>query len=108
MEFTNSSLTSASSGGQPLQYGDNDLSMTLTIPCDTWNMFLNLVDCFGWLGEFDSAKYDDTQAWPTLFDDFIEFENDSLNQNTISNNENNSLKRQNSNLNQNINLNLMS
>jgi len=50
------------------------------IPRDTWNMFLNFVVTVG----TDLSTYDDTEAWPSLFDDFVEYENDKLNQNTIS------------------------
>lgn len=52
------------------------------IPRDTWNMFLNFVETIG----DDLSTYDDTEAWPSLFDDFVEFQNDQLNQNTISTN----------------------
>lgn len=48
------------------------------IPRDTWNMFLNFVTTVG----NDLTQYDDTEAWPSLFDDFVEFENDQLNQNS--------------------------
>jgi len=48
------------------------------IPRDTWNMFLNFVLTVG----NDLTQYDDTEAWPSLFDDFVEFENDQLNQNS--------------------------
>lgn len=48
------------------------------IPRDTWNMFLNFVETVG----NDLSHYDDTEAWPSLFDDFVEFENDQLNQNS--------------------------
>jgi DCN1-like protein 3 len=48
------------------------------IPRDTWNMFLNFVETVG----TDLSHYDDTEAWPSLFDDFVEFENDQLNQNS--------------------------
>lgn len=47
------------------------------IPRDTWNMFLNFSEAVG----DDLSSYDDTEAWPSLFDDFVEFENDKLNQN---------------------------
>ncbi|XP_042229177.1 DCN1-like protein 3 [Homarus americanus] len=47
------------------------------IPRDTWNMFLNFTEVVG----EDLSSYDDTEAWPSLFDDFVEFENDQLNQN---------------------------
>lgn len=50
------------------------------IPRDTWNMFLNFSESVG----DDLSSYDDTEAWPSLFDDFVEFENDQMNQN-ISN-----------------------
>ena len=41
-------------------------------------MFLNFVQTVG----SDLSQYDDTEAWPSLFDDFVEFENDQLNQNS--------------------------
>ncbi|GLV34447.1 Squamous cell carcinoma-related oncogene 3 [Carabus blaptoides fortunei] len=50
------------------------------IPRDTWNMFLNFSESVG----EDLSSYDDTEAWPSLFDDFVEYENDQMNQN-ISN-----------------------
>ena len=49
------------------------------IPRDTWNMFLNLVEAVG----SDLSLYDDTEAWPSLFDDFFEYENDKANQNVV-------------------------
>ncbi len=47
------------------------------IPKDTWDMFLNFADTVG----DDLSTYDDTEAWPSLFDDFVEYENDRENQN---------------------------
>lgn len=47
------------------------------IPRDTWNMFLNLTDTVG----NDLSSYDDAEAWPSIFDDFVEYENDQMNQN---------------------------
>jgi len=47
------------------------------IPRDTWNMFLNFTETVG----DDLSCYDETEAWPSLFDDFVEYENDRLNQN---------------------------
>ncbi|CAD6227129.1 GSCOCG00011916001-RA-CDS [Cotesia congregata] len=47
------------------------------IPRDTWNMFLNFVEVIG----NDLGAYDDAEAWPSLFDDFVEYENDQVNQN---------------------------
>lgn len=47
------------------------------IPKDTWNMFLNFSEAVG----DDLSLYDDTEAWPSLFDDFVEYENDQTNQN---------------------------
>ncbi|XP_040571874.1 DCN1-like protein 3 [Lepeophtheirus salmonis] len=46
---------------------------------DTWNMFLNFLEIVG----SDLSSYDDTEAWPSLLDDFVEFENDKLNQNIV-------------------------
>lgn len=47
------------------------------IPRDTWNMFLNFAESIG----DDLSVYDDAEAWPSLFDDFVEYENDQMNQN---------------------------
>lgn len=47
------------------------------IPRDTWDMFLNFTETVG----DDLTNYDDTEAWPSLFDDFVEYENDRENQN---------------------------
>lgn len=47
------------------------------IPRDTWYMFLNFLEAVG----DDLSSYDDAEAWPSLFDDFVEFENDQTNQN---------------------------
>ncbi|XP_050299712.1 DCN1-like protein 3 [Anthonomus grandis grandis] len=47
------------------------------IPKDTWNMFLNFSEHVG----NDLSCYDDNEAWPSLFDDFVEYENDQANQN---------------------------
>ncbi|XP_055537123.1 DCN1-like protein 3 [Wyeomyia smithii] len=38
------------------------------VPRDTWYMFLNFVETC------DITQYDDTEAWPSLFDDFVEYE----------------------------------
>lgn len=48
------------------------------IPKDTWNMFLNFAES---VFNGDLSNYDDTEAWPSVFDDFVEFENDQANQN---------------------------
>ncbi|KAH3870048.1 DCN1-like protein 3 [Dreissena polymorpha] len=44
---------------------------------DTWDMFLNFVEQVS----EDLSCYDDTEAWPSLLDDFVEYENDCQNQN---------------------------
>lgn len=51
------------------------------IPKDTWYMFLNFCEFVG----DDLSSYDDTEAWPSLFDDFVEYENDQMNQNITKN-----------------------
>ncbi|XP_046854961.1 DCN1-like protein 3 [Xenia sp. Carnegie-2017] len=38
------------------------------IPRDTWNMFLHLVESM----KPDFSNYDESEAWPSLFDDFVE------------------------------------
>lgn len=48
------------------------------IPKDTWNMFLNFAETC------DIKQYDDTEAWPSLFDDFVEHERSRLNLNNDS------------------------
>lgn len=54
------------------------------IPKDTWNMFLNFAETC------DITSYDDTEAWPSLFDDFVEYETDRTNQNFTDDKYNNS------------------
>lgn len=49
------------------------------VPKDTWNMFLNFAETC------DITAYDDTEAWPSLFDDFVEYETDRANQSVTSN-----------------------
>lgn len=63
------------------------------IPRDTWNMFLNFSDAVG----DDLSSYDDTEAWPSLFDDFVEYENDQMNQNISKAKESDSLLIKNEN-----------
>ena len=43
-------------------------------------MFLNLIEA---VGDGDLSSYDDSEAWPSLFDDFIEHENDRANRNVV-------------------------
>lgn len=50
------------------------------VPKDTWNMFLNFAETC------DITAYDDTEAWPSLFDDFVEYETDRRNQNVKTDN----------------------
>lgn len=49
---------------------------------DTWNLFLVLVRRCA----HDLSTYDETEAWPSLFDDFVHFHNDQTNQNCAKNN----------------------
>ena len=51
------------------------------IPRDTWDMFLNFTDCV----KDGYSNYDDTEAWPSLFDNFVEYETDRQNQNVDEN-----------------------
>lgn len=60
-----------------LAFLDAHRTQVRAIPRDTWNMFLNFADAVG----DDLSSYDDTEAWPSLFDDFVEYENDQANQN---------------------------
>lgn len=57
------------------------------IPRDTWNMFLNFAEAVG----NDLSTYDDAEAWPSIFDDFVEFENDQANQNISSKEKDNNI-----------------
>lgn len=60
----------------------NKLTTLFFLYRDTWCMFLHLVDAVG----EDLSRYDDTEAWPSLFDDFVEWANDRANQNVQVNN----------------------
>merc|ERR1712079_494137 len=44
---------------------------------DTWDLFLP----FALSVRSDLSGYDENEAWPSLFDDFVEHENDQANQN---------------------------
>ena len=44
---------------------------------DTWDLFLP----FALLVDADLSGYDENEAWPSLFDDFVEHETDQANQN---------------------------
>lgn len=59
-----------------LEFLEKHLSLR-GIPKDTWDMFLNFTEQVG----DDLSFYDDNEAWPSLLDDFVEFENDRQNQN---------------------------
>jgi len=60
-----------------IEFLEQNPSPVRAIPRDTWHMFLHLVDAVG----DDLSRYDDTEAWPSLFDDFVEWANDRANQN---------------------------
>jgi len=64
-----------------IRFLENHPSIT-GIPRDSWNMFLHFIDTVG----NDLSAYDETEAWPSLLDDFVEYEHDRLNENVISNN----------------------
>jgi len=49
------------------------------IPKDTWNMFLNFSE------QCDIDNYDDTEAWPSLFDDFVDHEKARIAQQKLAN-----------------------
>jgi DCN1-like protein 3 len=44
---------------------------------DTWDMFLLFTETIG----DDLERYDESEAWPSLIDDFVEYENDRKNHN---------------------------
>jgi len=50
-----------------------------SISRDTWEMFLVFVTKIG----DDLDSYDESEAWPSLLDDFVEYENDRQNQNLL-------------------------
>ncbi|XP_013385985.1 DCN1-like protein 3 [Lingula anatina] len=50
------------------------------IPRDTWDMFLHFTEQVG----SDLSNYDESEAWPSLLDDFVEYENDLQNQNVVA------------------------
>ena len=63
--------------GQWLAFLQQHSDSVRGISRDTWNMFLNFSDSVG----NDLSVYDEDEAWPSLFDDFVEYENDQANQN---------------------------
>lgn len=60
-----------------LEFLEKNRHVIKSIPRDTWNMFLNFSEAVG----NDLSSYDDNEAWPCLFDDFVEYERDQMNQN---------------------------
>jgi len=62
-----------------LLFLQNDQTHIRGIPRDTWNMFLNFSETVG----EDLSTYDDAEAWPSIFDDFVEYENDRVNENVV-------------------------
>lgn len=60
-----------------LLFLQNDKTHVRGIPRDTWNMFLNFCETIG----NNLSAYNDAEAWPSIFDDFVEYENDRINQN---------------------------
>lgn len=62
-----------------LPFLQSDQAHIRGIPRDTWNMFLNFSETVG----EDLSSYDDAEAWPSIFDDFVEYEKDRVNQNLI-------------------------
>lgn len=42
---------------------------------DTWNMFLYLAESL----DEDLSNYNDNEAWPSLFDDFVDYEKENRN-----------------------------
>ncbi len=61
-----------------LQYLKLNPGRVRGIPRDTWQMFLTFIDTV----DADFNGYSAEEAWPTLFDDFVEFETDLANHNT--------------------------
>ena len=46
---------------------------------DTWNMFLNFTETIA----ADFSNYDDSEAWPSLFDDFVEYEREKAKETAV-------------------------
>ena len=46
---------------------------------DTWYMFLNFTESI----EADFCNYDDSEAWPSLFDDFVEYEREKAKETSV-------------------------
>lgn len=56
--------------GKWLDYLAENPQQIRGIPKDTWNMFLNFAETC------DIYSYSDEDAWPSVFDDFVEYENE--------------------------------
>ena len=51
---------------------------------DTWDMFLNLVESLNAGESGDFSSYDETEAWPSLFDDFVKWSHARSRQTSIA------------------------
>jgi len=60
-----------------LAFLEHRRSATSGIMRDTWDMFLLFTEVIG----EDFERYDESEAWPSLIDDFVEYENDRRNHN---------------------------
>lgn len=60
-----------------LEFLEHRRNSTSGIMRDTWDMFLLFTESIG----NDLDRYDESEAWPSLIDDFVEYENDRKNHN---------------------------
>jgi len=65
-----------------LAFLEQRCSATSGIMRDTWDMYLLFTEVIG----EDFERYDESEAWPSLIDDFVEYENDRRNHNVATGN----------------------
>lgn len=65
-----------------LAFLEHRRSATSGIMRDTWDMYLLFTEVIG----EDFERYDESEAWPSLIDDFVEYENDRRNHNVATGN----------------------
>jgi len=65
-----------------LTFLEHRRSVTSGIMRDTWDMYLLFTEVIG----EDFERYDESEAWPSLIDDFVEYENDRRNHNVATSN----------------------